>query len=879
MIRCAPFSRCVPEAGSARTCSTAIRTNRASGEWRGMCFRPAVPMETFVQDVAYAVRTLLKAPGFTGVATLTIALGIGACTAVFSVVNGVLLQPLPYSDPARLALIWSELRTRNVLDFPMPIPDLRDVRENSTTLETVAGFNAGGRVALSGDGGEAEQVRGGGATTNLFQVLGVRMALGRDFVDADGTPNAPQPPPAPGVTPAPGPPPLPIIAIISHDLWQRRYGADPSIVGRSIGFANTRAEVVGVLPPDFELLFPPRAGIGPDIDIWTAMRLNFDTAARSTGALRVVGRLKPGVTLAQAQTDMDAISADLRERFPTKKNVNLRLRIVGMHDDIVSGVRPLVLALFGAVAFVLLIACANVANLLLVRAAARQREFVIRAAIGGGRGRLIRQMLTETLLLAGVGGTAGVALGQAGVDLLASMAPPGLPRVDDIRVDGTVLAFSIGATLLTALVCGLVPAFRAARQNVAEIVRASTPGLRAGRRLRYGVVLAEVALSFVLLIGAGLMMRSFITLQNVDPGYDYEHVLTFLKPPQFPTPEQRANFMRQVEQRLLAVPGVEAVGAAAPMPLDGGDANIPWATEEAGSVDPSAFRQANFHVVTPGYFDALKARLIAGRTFTATDNVQGEASAKVVIDDMVAAQAFPEGNAVGRRILIRNLFNGNQPNAPQNVPLEVIGVVAHQRHQTLTEPGREGIFVVEGYTGFGVGRWAVRTSGDPARLAPSIAAAVAEIDNRAPIAEVQPMRALVDKVNGPTRFATTMIGLFGMVAIVLAAVGLYGVLATTVRQRTSEIGMRMVCGAQPQGILRLVLVEGLRLSVIGLAIGLAIALSLTNLIQSLLVGVTPTDPITYVGITLIFLSIATLAALVPALRAARLDPMLAIRHQ
>lgn len=839
-------------------------------------------MDTFLRDLTFAARTLRKSPVFTSIATITIALGIGACTAVFSVVNGVLLRPLPYGDPDRLVLVWSELRTRNVLDFPFPIPDVRDFRDGTKTFDGVAAITAGGRTAVSGDNGEPEQIRSAGATPNLFRVLGVRMAAGRDFTDDDGRPN-PQPPPlvpgaAPNAAAQQGPPPLPTISVISHRLWQRRYGSDPGIVGRTVTFGqNNRAQIVGVLPADFELLFPPRTGIDSNIDIWSALRINFDNAARNTGAVRVIARMKPGVTLAQAQADADGIAATLREQFPPKKNVDLHLRVVGMHADLVSGVRPLVLALFGAVVFVLLIACANVANLLLVRASARQREFVIRAAIGGGRGRLIRQMLTETVLIAALGGAAGVALGYAGVGLLASMAPPGLPRASAVRVDGLVLTFSLAATALTVIICGLMPAVRASRQNVADIVRASTPGLRAGRRLRYGVVLAEVALSFVLLAGSGLMMRSFMALQRVDPGYDAANVLTFLRPAARPTPEQRVAFTKQVKERLLAVPGVLGVATSGPFPLDGGTANIPWATEEDGSVDPSAFKQANFFTVSPGYFEMMRTRVVAGRTFTEADNTP-DTSAKVVIDDLVAAQAYPNGNAVGRSLLVRNLQGGG-PNAPTNVKVEIIGVVAHQRHETLTAPGREGLFFVDAYSGFFGGRWGVRTTGDPAAAASAIVAAINEVDARVPVAEVQPMQALVDKANGPTRFAATMIGIFAGVAVLLAAVGLYGVLATTVRQRTAEIGMRMVCGAHPSGILRLVLTEGLQLSGLGMLLGLAAALSLTGLIRSMLVSVTPTDPVTFAAITMLFTVIVILSALVPALRAARVDPVVAIRQQ
>jgi putative ABC transport system permease protein len=835
-------------------------------------------MDAFLKDLNYALRTFQKNPGFTVVAILTIGLGIGACTAVFSVVNGVLLRPLPYGDPARLVLVWSELRTRNVLDFPFPIPDVRDFRESAETFDGVAGITAAGRAAISGETGEPEQVRTIGATTNIFTVLGVPMAAGRNFTDADGTPQ-PQPPPpppgAPAAAPA-GPPPLPTLAILSHGLWQRRYGSDPNIIGKTIGFGNGRAEVVGVLPANFELLFPPRTGIEPNIDVWTAMRLNFDTAARSTGALRVIGRLKPGVTMAQAQADADGIAATLREQFPTKKNVDLHFRVKGMHADLVGDVRPLVLSLFGAVVFVLLIACANVANLLLVRAAARQREFVIRTAIGGGRWRLVRQLLTETMLLAGLGGVLGVALGYAGVNLLAAMAPPRLPRLGAIHVDGSVLAFSVAATIVTAVVCGLVPALRASRQNVADIVRASTPGLRAGRSLRYGVVLTEVALSFVLLAGSGLMIRSFIALQQVDPGYDASNVLTFFRPAARPTPQERAALKREIAERLRALPGVESVAASSPFPLDGGTANIPWATEEAGSADPAAFRQANFFYVTPGYFETMKTRLIAGRTFTEADNTL-ETANKVVIDDLVAAQAYPNGSAVGRMLLVRNLNPG--PNGPANNRVEIIGVVAHQRHETLAVAGREGLFLVDAYSGHGgASRWAVRSAGDPAALAASVSAAVTAIDARVPIAEVQPLAALVAKANGPTRFATMLIGIFAGIAVLLAAIGLYGVLTTTVRQRTAEIGMRMVCGARPAGILQLVLVEGLRLSLIGIAIGFAIALSLTGVIRSMLVSVTPTDPITFVAITLLFVGVVIVSTLIPALRASRVDPVVAIRN-
>jgi putative ABC transport system permease protein len=432
--------------------------------------------------------------------------------------------------------------------------------------------------------------------------------------------------------------------------------------------------------------------------------------------------------------------------------------------------------------------------------------------------------------------------------------------------------------VLTAFVCGVVPALRASRPNVVDVLRLSggSPGLRAGRRLRNGVVVAEVALSFVLLVGSGLMLRSFVALQQVDPGYDPAHVLTFFMPARQRQEDQRAAFIRQVSERLRAVPGVMGVAAAGPLPLDGGTANIPWATKEAGSADATAFRQANFHVVTPGYFETMKTRLVAGRTFTDDDNKAN--ALKIVVDDALAARAFPNQPAVGRTLLVRNLRGG--PNAPFNDEMEIIGVVAHQRHESLTVPGREAIFYVDGYNGFGnAARWVLRTAGDPAAAAPSIRAAIAEIDPTLPLSEVQPMQAFVDKANAPMRFAVVMIGIFAAIAVVLATVGLYGVLSTIVRLRTAEIGMRMVLGAPQAAILQSIVGEGLRLSIAGIGVGLIAAFSVTGLMKSMLVSVTPTDPLTFATITLLFVAIAATASLVPARRAAQLDPTAALKEE
>ena len=829
-------------------------------------------IDTWLKDVAYAARGLRKNAGFTAVATITIALGIGACTAIFSVVNAVLLRPLPYADARRLVIVWGELRTRNVKDWPFSPPDLRDLQQQSGDIfDDLAGMIPAGRVPIAGLEQEPEQIRVGGATPNLFRVLGARMVVGRDFVSDDGTP----PPALPNQAAAPQ---VPVAAILSHAFWQRRYGGDPAIVGKDVELGNGRARIVGVLAPGFELLFPPRVRIDGAPDMWTAARINFDTANRNNVVFRVIGRLKPGVTTEQAQLQVDRVASDLRAHYPIKQTSGLYFHAVPMFDDVVGDVRPAILSVMGAVAFVLLIACANVANLLIVRASARSRELAVRAAIGAPRGRLIRQMLAESLLMAALGTALGLLLARAGIQILIATGPAELPRLGAIAMDPWVLTFAIVTGAGTAVLCGLVPALRASRADVTEALRAvgrSSGGLAGGRRLRSTVIVAEVALSFILLIGAGLMLRTIIALARVEPGFDPNGVLTFVLQARARQPEQRAAFMNDVQQRLLAIPGVSGASAVTPLPLDGQLINGRWGTE-AAAADPAKFRQANFHVVTPGYFETLRTRLVAGRTFTLADNVidqQSDLPRRIIVDDQLAALAFHGESAVGQRLLLRIT-------TPEAEYYEIIGVVGHQRHSSLAVPGPEAVFVPNGHFGHGfASRWVVRTGGDPMSAVTAVRAAVAQVDPRAPLAEIQPMTTFVDKAMAPVRFTATLIAIFAGVAVVLAAVGLYGVLATIVRQRTAEIGMRMVFGAPRRSILTLVVGEGLRLSVAGMIVGLVGALAVTRAMASLLVGVTPTDPITFASIGVLFAVVAVLASWLPARRASRLDPMSAIREE
>jgi predicted permease len=849
-------------------------------------------MNTLLRDFVYAARALRRRPGFAVVAVLTIALGIGACTAIFSVVDAVLLRPLPYADAGRLATVWSELRARNVPDFPFPIPDVRDLRDTTKTFASIAGATPSGRAPMVGDSFEPEQVRVAGATTNLFSTLGVRMLVGRDFIESDGTPQ-PQAQLAQGAPPAvaaaqpagaappaatvPPPPQLPVMAILSHGFWQRRYGGDVGAIGKVVELGGQRTEIVGVLPPQFELLFSPRTGMDPSPDIWTALRLNFDTATRNTGLLRVVGRLKPGVTNAAAQAELDAFAADLRERFPVKKTAGVYVRLVPMHDDLVGEVRPSILALFGAVMFVLLIACANVTNLLIVRASSRRRELAVRAALGGSRWRLARELMAESILLAGGGVLLGLLLARGGIDLLLALEPARLPRIDSIAIDPLVILFAVIAGIAAAAMFGLLPSLKASRADLMDVLRQSggAAGLHGGGGLRKGVVLVEIALSFVLLIGAGLMVRGFFTLQHVNAGFDATNLLTFVLPIQGRTPEERATKTKQVQDRLRSVSGVESVSAADALPLDGTVRNVPYGNENALS-DPTAFRQATAAFVLPGYFDTMRTPLLAGRTFTDDDNNNPKSDA-VVIDDMLMARSFPgerPEHVIGKFLAIRSL------RGPTPERLHIIGVVGHQRHDSLASPGREGIFFTNGFLGHGiVSRWAVRTSGDPAALGATMRSAIAKLDARMPIAEMQPMQAIVDQAMAPIRFAMVLVGLFAVVAVILATIGLYGVLATIVRQRTAEIGMRMVFGAEQKDIFRLIVLEGLRLSVAGIAAGLVAAFVMTRIVSSVIVGVTPTDPPTFAAITLLFFAVSMAACWLPARRASRLDPTVALREQ
>jgi predicted permease len=816
-------------------------------------------------DVLYAVRALRRTPLFTVVAAITIALGIGASTALFCVSNTVLLQPLPYKDPDRLVVMYMDLRTRNNFAMPFSNENFTDIRNGSRgAFEDMAAVRTSRLVTPGGDG-TPEQVALGFVTPNFFQVMGARIAHGRDFQESDGLPQPPEQ--TASDTPRP---PLVAFAILSHEYWQRRYGGRADILGERIP-NGPRPEIVGVLAPGFELMFPPADNVERRPDIWIAIRQPYDNANRMTYGLRPVGRLKSGIPLEQAQAEVETTAVSIRKDFPIQQAAGFYARLEPMHATLVREVRPAILALMGAALFLLLIACANVANLLLVRAYQRQSEFAVRVALGAGRMRIVRQMLAEALLLTATGAALGGALAYAGVRLLLSLAPATLPRLDSIALEPRVVAFSALIALASAIVFTTIPLSEALRLDVTTALQGMgrAAGLRGGRAtFRSGIVVAEVALCFVLLIGSGLMFRSFVALQRIDPGFDPRGLLTFqLLGDAADSPEARRAIGDQIADRLRAIPGVEGVTASFPFPLTGGFSSIRWGQDEA-LADATKFQAVDWQIVRPGYFETLRTPLLAGRTFTEADN--DPSRNLVVIDELLAAKAFPHESAVGQRILIR--IRTREPEF-----VEIIGVVAHQRVTSLADAGREQLYLADGFLGFGAQKWAVRASGDPVSYTSAVRAAIASISPQTLVTDVLPAEALVRRAEAGTRFSLTLIAVFAAAAAVLVAVGLYGVLTTIVRQRIAEIGVRMAVGASPAQILRLVIGHGLRLSAGGIALGLAGAFVLTRAMRTMLVGVTSTDAATFVATGCVFFAIAAVSSWLPARKAAALDPAAALR--
>ena len=822
-------------------------------------------MDRWLQDVRFAIRTLRRQPAFTLIAVLTIALAISANTSIYSVVRAVLLRQLPYEAPEELVVVWANLTARDRPKFPVSPPDLQDLQTQTTQFTDFAGITTFQQTLTGGDD-VPEQVDAAGVTANFLSLLGVQPVLGRGFTPDEDDPLGPNV----DATTAPVP-----TVIISHGLWQRQFGADADVIGRTIEINNNRAEIIGVMPPDLAIHFGPGSGLATRVDLWQALRINVaGWPARRNVIWRVVGRMKPGVSIDAARADVGRVSARLVEADNLRQTSGYRFDVFPMIEDLTAEVRSTLWPLFGAVGFVLLIACANVSNLFLARASAREREFAIRSALGGARLRLVRQLMVESGVIAMAGAALGLLLAFGGIRLLLALRPANLPRLDTVGIDGYVLGFTLVAAIVSAFLFGLVPAFQASQPRISQVLKdRGRSAVQKGHKVfRSGLVVAQVALSVVLLIGAGLMVRSFVALQRVELGYQPDGLLTFnlsLPGNRYPDPQKLA-FFRDFENRVKALPGVTHVSAAFPIPLLDTQFSGRYGPPEALG-DETRYGQADYRVVLHDYFDAMETRLLEGRVFDEADF--RDSAQVVVIDRKLAGMLWPGRSAIGERMLVRATTLD-----PQFV--QVIGVVEHQRSQSVAAEGPETVYVTNTYMGTqGNHFWVIRTTLDPMSLIPQVRSQLAAIDPQLPMSDVRSMANRVDEAMTGARFALVLIGVFGTIALILAAVGIYGVLSFTVRQRTGEIGVRMALGADAGNILRLVVRQGLTLTGIGLVAGLVAGFWATRLMGNLLVGVSPNDPMTFVVMTSLFVLAAIGASYAPARRATRVDPVVALREE
>jgi putative ABC transport system permease protein len=812
-------------------------------------------------DLRYALRSLLKTPSFTAVAVLTLALGIGANAAIFSVVNGVLLRPLPYPESERL--VWISEAGRGWSGGPIAYPNFVDWRAQQNVFEDIGVYRAS--TYIFAGRGEPELLQGAQMTAGVFRALGVRAAAGRFFDDADDRPGA-----------AP-------VVVLSHAFWHARFAGDPKILNQTLTLSNTARTVIGVMPAGFAF---PR-----DVSVWTPLGPEAATPLYQNRAehpaLFGVARLKSGVAPEQAGAEMDAISARLQQQYP-QTNKDLRAHQMSLLDHHVAGVRDTLWMLFGAVGFLLLIACANAANLLLARAAARQREIAVRAALGASRWRIARQLLIESVALALAGAAVGLLLAEWIVQLTLQLAEDTLPRAAEIGIDGRALLFSGAVALVTGVLFGLAPVWHARRLDVqTPLKEAGRGGSRGSARLRHALLVVEVAMTLILLVGAGLLMRSFYRLATVKPGFAHERALTFrlnLYTRKYPL-QQQIDFHQRLLERLRGLAGVQGAAIGTQIPLD----QYNWGTGfliDGRPLRPNEVLYMEPHLVSPDYFRVMGIPVVRGRAFTALDNrdhVRGTAREKewngalnaIVIDEQSARRLWPDEDPIGKRIRLPWGSPDKQP------VVTVVGVVGRVRLDRLSEPydGRTQAYLsLLQSPRFGT-TYVVKTTGEPEALLAAARRQVFELDPEQPVYDVGTLGELRDRSLAPQRLNLGLLGVFAALAVALAAVGLYGVLAYMVTQRRREIGVRMALGARGRDVLTLVVGQGLRLAIVGAAIGVMGALALTGVLRSFLYEVEPADPLTFAGVGVLLGVVVLLASYIPARRASRVDPVIALRAE
>lgn len=815
-------------------------------------------METIINDIRYAIRSLLKRPGFLALAVITLALGIGANTAIFSVVNATLLRPLPFKEPERVVMLWGFLPKMALTadQLPSSSGNFVSLRDQNHTLENLSAFRSWS-WQLTG-GGEPELLRGARVSADFFPAVGVSPALGRAFTPDEDLPNR-----------AP-------VAIISHELWQRHFAGDKNAIGKTLTLTGQTVMVVGVMPPGFQ--FPGGANMIPGLqfalvnDIWMPLALTDEDKQRQGNLnLALIGRLKPGVSANQAETELRA----LQQNLPLG-TVGYTINVMPLHQQMVGKIRKLLIVLLATVAFVLLIACANIANLLLARATSRQKEIAIRAALGAGRLRIIRQLLTESLLLSLTGGLLGLLLAVWGNSLLVSLIPADVPRIHEVSVDGRILVFTVLVSFVTGLVFGLAPALQASKldlnESLKEGLRGTTSGLRQNR-LRSLLVVSEVAMALVLLISATLLIKSFIRLSDVQPGFNPANVLLMdiqlpnLPPSRYAKDEEQTAFFQELTDRVKALPGVEGAGAVLTLPLTGAFESTDVILSGTESLPDAERPEADYTTVTPDYFATMQIPLLRGRQFSSQDTK--DKPGVIIVNEAFVQRVWPSESPLGKRFTV----------GFEKEPREIVGVVGNIKQTTLDARARPAMYMPHLQSPSAVMTMLVRTTGEPLGLASGVREQVRAIDKDVPVTHIQTMDQVFSASVAQQRFSMLVVGLFAGLALILATVGIYGVMAYSVTQRSHEIGVRMALGARTSQVLKLILKDGMALALLGVAIGLAGAFALTRLMTTLLFGVTPTDATTLIVVPLTLLGVALVACYIPARRATKVDPLVALRYE
>ena len=811
-------------------------------------------MESIIKDIRYGVRGLLKHPGFTGIVVITLALGIGASTAIFSVVDNVLLRRLPYRNAERIVAI--EEFNREGTRGQVTSANFLDWRAQNTVFEQLTAIKTTtSNLALSD---HAERIDLAQTNANFFDVLGVIPQYGRLFIPQDEQA---------GHDP---------VVVVSNTLWQRRFGSDPSLVGKPITLDGRNYTVIGITPPGFE--YPKKTELWvPPLRLVPELYPNQDvTQTRGMGYLSAIALLKPGVSLKQAAAEMETITARLRQQYPNTNNRRFN-RVVSLHDDLIGDTNKVLWLLLGAVTFVLLIGCANVANLLLASGAARQKEMAIRTALGASRWRVMRQLFTESTILALTGGAVGVLVAFWGLAAITRLLPANFPRLNEIHLDLRILGFTFAASILTGILFGLAPALQVSHRDVQESIRETGRGASGSRRqnrFRQALIVGEVALCVVLLAGAVLLFRSFLRLQSVNTGFVAEQVLTARLTPSGTNFTQQADFNKfytQVLEKLSAVPGVTDAGIINNLPLDSGP-TTGFRVEGRPITTPDKWPMVNYRTVSPNYFRAMSIPVVQGRAYTDRDNLS--APLVMIINQQTAREIFPDENPIGKRITFGNTDQNKQP-----VWFEIVGVVADVRSLELREESQAEIYFSSLQDYWPAMSLVVRATVEPSSLAGSVRQVVNEVDKSVPVSEVKTMEHVVSESITQPRFNLFLLGLFGTVAMLLSAAGIYGVTAYTVTQRTHELGIRLALGAQVGDVLKMILGQGMAVIGVGLVLGLVAAFWLMRLLRSLLFGVGENDLLTFVAITFVLLIVALIACYIPARRATKVDPLEALRAE